>query len=278
MDDSERKLDGFLPSPPDDRDYTLDKICTLSMEDETPLPEEYILEGNIPVLNQGIYSDCVAHAIATATAYGQYKAEGKFNDLSRGYIYGNRRATDYHGEGMMVRQALKNFNHDGDCLTVKFPYRGTYPAMKEMIAEKEEEYAEAAAKSKLVAYCRLYSEREIKKALMNQCAVVVCITTFKGNMKTHIEIPTKDSIKSGGHAMCCIGWNKDGWILQNSWGSFWGDRGKCYLPYAYPVDEWWGLTASTSIPEPEKDNIFKRIWGFIKMCWTNIKTFFHKKK
>lgn len=70
MDDSERKLDGFLPSPPDDRDYTLDKICTLSMEDETPLPEEYILEGNIPVLNQGIYSDCVAHAIATATAYG----------------------------------------------------------------------------------------------------------------------------------------------------------------------------------------------------------------
>lgn len=278
MDDSERKLDGFLPSPPDDRDYTLDKICTLSMEDETPLPEEYILEGNIPVLNQGIYSDCVAHAIATATAYGQYKAEGKFNDLSRGYIYGNRRATDYHGEGMMVRQALKNFNHDGDCLTVKFPYRGTYPAMKEMIAEKKEEYAEAAAKSRLVAYCRLYSEREIKKALMNQCAVVVCITTFKGNMKTHIEIPTKDSIKSGGHAMCCIGWNKDGWILQNSWGSFWGDHGKCYLPYAYPVDEWWGLTASNSIPEPEKDNIFKRIWGFIKMCWTNIKTFFHKKK
>lgn len=68
---------------------------------------------------------------------------------------------------MYVRQALKNFNHDGDCLTIKFPHRGKYPVVKELIAEKKEEYAEAAAKSKLINYCRLYSEREIKKALMN---------------------------------------------------------------------------------------------------------------
>ena len=220
----------------------------------------------------------MAHAIATATAYGQYKAEGKFNDFSRGYIYGNRRVTDHQGEGMVVRQALKNFNHDGDCLTAKFPYRGSYPAMKARIAEKRDEYAEAAAKSKLVNYCRLYSEREIKKALMNQGAVIVGITTFKGNMKTHIEVPTKDSVVSGGHAMCCIGWNKEGWILQNSWGRFFGDDGICYLPYDYPVDEWWGLTASTSIPTPEKDNLIKRIWGLLKMCWINLKNFFHRKE
>lgn len=277
MDDSERQLNGFLPSPLDDRDYTLDKICAASLE-EPVFPEEYLLEGNIPVLDQGVNSDCVAHAIATATAYGQYKAEGKFNDLSRGYIYGNRRSTDYQGEGMYVRQALKNFNHDGDCLNFKFPYKGTYPYVKAKIQEHKEEYAEAASKSKLINYCRLYSEIEVKKALMNQGAVVLGITTYKGHMKTYIEVPTKDSVKSGGHAMCCIGWNKEGWILQNSWGKYSGDKGKYYLPYEYPVDEWWGLTASTSIPDPEKDNIFKRIWGFIKMCWTNLKTFFHKKK
>ena len=272
----ERPLNGFIPSPPDDRDYTLDKICMMSMEVEH-LPEEYILEGNIPVLNQGMYSDCVAHAIATATAYGQYKAEGKFNNLSRGYIYGNRKLSDYRGEGMMIRQALKNFNHDGDCLTTTFPYRGTYPTVKNKIAEKPGEYAEAAAQTKLVNYCRLYSNYEIKKAIMNQGAVVVGITTFKNDMKTHIEVPTSDSVKSGGHAMCCIGWNKEGWIIQNSWGKSFGDKGKCYLPYEYPVDEWWGLTVSSSIPEPEKDNIFKRIWGFIKMCWTTIKNALHKK-
>ena len=69
MNEQERNLNGFLPSPPDDRDYTLDKICAVSLE-EPVFPEEYLLEGNIPVLDQGVNSDCVAHAIATATAYG----------------------------------------------------------------------------------------------------------------------------------------------------------------------------------------------------------------
>ena len=248
----------------------------MSALEEDQIPEEYRTEGKVPVLNQGINSDCVAHAIAVATAYGQYKVQKNFNDFSRGYIYGNRRATDYQGEGMYVRQALKNFNHDGDCLNVTFPYRGTYPAMKAMIAEKSEEYAKAAAKNKLVAYCRLYSEKEIKKAIMLQGAVVVGVTTYKGCMGKNMKVPTANDKKSGGHAMCCVGWNKDGWIIQNSWGKSWGDKGFCYMPYAYPVDEWWGLTASPVTPKPEKDKFFKRLIGWFKMVWQNIKSFFHK--
>lgn len=274
MSKEEYVLNGYLPSPPDDRDYSYDKICMLSMEQE--LPEEYITDKVVPVLDQGCNSDCVAHAIATATAHGQYKAEGKFNDLSRGYIYGNRRLTDYQGEGMYVRQALKNFNHDGDCLKTVFPYTGSYPVMKAKIAEKPEEYAKEAEKLKLVNYCRLYSETEIKKAIMNQGAVVVCITTYRDCFGKQIKVPNKDSIKSGGHAMCCIGWNKDGWIIQNSWGKGWGDKGYCYMPYEYPVDEWWGLTTSFTLPDPEKDKLFKRIIGWFKMIWTNIVSFFHK--
>lgn len=274
MSKEEYVLNGYLPSPPDDRDYSYDKICMLSMEQE--LPEEYITDKVVPVLDQGCNSDCVAHAIATATAHGQYKAEGKFNDLSRGYIYGNRRLTDYQGEGMYVRQALKNFNHDGDCLKTVFPYTGSYPVMKAKIAEKPEEYAKEAEKLKLVNYCRLYSETEIKKAIMNQGAVVVCITTYRDCFGKQIKVPNKDSIKSGGHAMCCIGWNKDGWIIQNSWGKGWGDKGYCYMPYEYPVDEWWGLTTSFTLPDPEKDKLLKRIIGWFKMIWTNIVSFFHK--
>ena len=71
--DEERALNGFLPSPEDNRDYTLDKLCMMSALEEDQIPEEYRTEGNVPVLNQGINSDCVAHAIAVATAYGQYK-------------------------------------------------------------------------------------------------------------------------------------------------------------------------------------------------------------
>lgn len=268
----EHTFNGYLPSPPDDRDYTLEKVCALFVEE---LPEEYRVEGNIPVLNQGNNSDCVAHSIAVATAYGQYKINGQYNDLSRGYIYGNRRPTDCQTEGMYVRQALKNFNHDGDCLNSKFPYRGTYPQMKAKIAEKPEEYAEAAAPHKITNYFRLYSEEEVKRALMLQGAVVVGITVYD-TFGEHIGIPTKDSKKKGGHAMCCVGWNKEGWIIQNSWGSLWGDKGFCYLPYDYPVDEWWGITADPAAPDPEKDNPLKRIINCIRSIIIIIKSFFHK--
>ena len=61
---------GFLPSEEDPRDYTLEKVSVMSA---APLPEEYRTEGKVPVLNQGTNSDCVAHAIAVASAYGQYK-------------------------------------------------------------------------------------------------------------------------------------------------------------------------------------------------------------
>lgn len=265
-------LNGYIPSPPDDRDYTLEMVCAIDNEE---LPEEYITDKEIPILNQGINSDCVAHAIASATAHGQHKIDGRFNDLSRGYIYGNRKITDYQGEGMCVRQALKNFNHDGDCLITKFPYTGSYPAMKAKIAENSKEYAEAAAKLKLVNYFRLYSEKEIKRAIMLQGSVLLCMTTYN-TFGTHIKLPDKNAKKSGGHAMCCIGWNKDGWILQNSWGKSFGDHGYCYLPYEYPVDEWWGLTVSETVPQPEKDSFFKRLLGFFKSIITRLKNLFHK--
>ena len=36
----------------------------------------------------------------------------------------------------------------------------------------------------------------------------------------------------GGHAIACVGYNEDGFILLNSWGTQWGDYGKCILPYS----------------------------------------------
>ena len=45
----------------------------------------------------------------------------------------------------------------------------------------------------------------------------------------------------GGHAICCVGYNKEGLILQNSWGYSFGNYGKCVLPYEdinYVIEAW----------------------------------------
>ena len=112
---------------------------------------------------------------------------------------------------------------------------------------------------------------------MRQGAVVIGTTLFEG-FGTHVKVPTKDSKKTGGHAMCCVGWNKEGWIIQNSWGILWGDHGYCYMPYEYPADEWWGITVSTIIPQPEKDSFLKRLINFFKYIIRNLRNFFHKEK
>lgn len=269
----EIKFDGYMPSPPDDRDYTAETVCLMAQES---FPEEYRTEGNIPVLNQGVNSDCVAHSLAVATAYGQYKVDGNYNDLSRGYIYGNRSATDYQGEGMYIRQALKHLNHEGDCFNQTFPWRGSYSQMKAKIEQDAEKYVQEAAPQAIANYFRLYTEAEIKRALMAQGSVVLGVTVYS-SFSTHIPLPTKDDTRRGGHAMCCVGWNREGWILQNSWGKSSGDKGFYYLPYDYPVDEWWGITATPATPNPKKDSIFKRIAAWIVNLWNQIKVIFSKK-
>jgi C1A family cysteine protease len=35
----------------------------------------------------------------------------------------------------------------------------------------------------------------------------------------------------GGHAIACVGYDEEGFILMNSWGSGFGFGGRCVLPY-----------------------------------------------
>lgn len=273
LSDKNRVMDGYIPSPQDDRDYTIDMVMGA---DEEELPASYRTEGNVPVLNQGSISSCVAHAIAVAMAYGECKLnKDKFNDYSRGFIYGNRRPLDSQSEGMIIRQALKQVNHDGDCLYSIFPHNGNYKSMKAKIEENKEKYMKAAEPYKIANYFRLYNEKEIKRVIMKQGAVIIGMTTFN-TFGTHIQIPDKNATKRGGHAMCCVGWNEEGWIIQNSWGKGWGDKGFCYLPYDYPVEEWWGVTVNENLPAPIKDSFFERLVGLFKNIINLFKNLFHK--
>ncbi|MBK7996586.1 MAG: C1 family peptidase [Blastocatellia bacterium] len=43
----------------------------------------------------------------------------------------------------------------------------------------------------------------------------------------------------GGHAMLCVGYSDADrtFIVRNSWGRSWGDKGYCYIPYDYLISE-----------------------------------------
>ena len=246
-------LTGCIPSPPDERDYTAETVALA----EAPRPETYIQTG-MTVLNQGSIGSCVAHACATALGYGE-KTGGKTpHDFSRGFIYGNRRSTDHQGEGMYIRQALKQLNHCGDCEQKVFPYNETYPKVKARIEKNKENLLKQAEPFKILNYFRCYSNDEVKRALLNQGAVVISIPVYE-SFAGDCPIPGIGEKMNGHHAMCVVGWDKTGWLIQNSWSKGWGNKGNLHLPYNYPINEFWGVTIDPNYPEPKKDNVLTRI-------------------
>ena len=252
--------DGCQPSPPDERDYTVETVCLA----EAPLPETYLSTG-MKVLNQGAVGSCVAHACATAMGYGEKLSGNKPHDYSRGFIYGNRKETDHQGEGMYIRQALKQLNHCGDCEYDDFIFNETYPKVKARIEKDKENLLKKAEPFKIINYFRCYTQEEVKRALLNQGAVVLSITLYD-TFAAECPLPKPEDTKKGGHAMCVIGWDKTGWIIQNSWSKLWGKNGTLHLPYEYPVNEFWGITVNLDVPAPKKEHWLKRLIKII-LSW-----------
>ena len=256
--------DGCSPSPADDRDYTVDTVALAS----APLPKTYLQSG-MKVLNQGNVGRCVAHACATAMGYGE-KLNGMktVHDFSRGFIYGNRRILDHQGEGMYIRQALKQLNHCGDCEYKDFPYNETYPQVKNRIEQDKENLLNKAAPFKIINYFRCYSNNDVKRALLGQGAVVISIPVYD-SFASECPLPSPTDQYLGGHAMCIVGWDETGWIIQNSWSNKWGNNGNMHLPYEYPISEFWGITINTNFINPENPKSKKENWIIEIKDWTN---------
>jgi hypothetical protein len=85
---------------------------------------------------------------------------------------------------------------------------------------------------------------EIKKWLSRDEPIAIAIGIYSsfmidGRNGGNIGMPKKDDIYLGGHAVILCGYiEKDSkFILRNSWGNYWGDKGYFYLPYEYIIGD-----------------------------------------
>jgi len=69
---------------------------------------------------------------------------------------------------------------------------------------------------------------------------------------------------SKGHAMCIVGYNNDSFIVRNTFGKEWGDKGFCY----YPFNEWGAHWEIWTCIDENSQKI-----QFTANCIGNIKTF-----
>jgi hypothetical protein len=209
----------------------------------------------VNVLDQREVSACVAFSCVSSMQINRKLYDEGYFNYSRSFIYANREPADWQGEGMYLREALKNLNKYGDVMHSDFGYPNkTYAQLKPLLAENLEELREKAKDHKVSIYYRCYSEKDIKKAIMDGGACIIGIPIYK-TLHRDQHKPTDEEKKDlkGYHALAIVGWTKDNrWVVQNSWSKSWGYEGYLYHDFDYPIAEYWRFELA-DIPQPEPE-------------------------
>lgn len=163
-------------------------------------------------------------------------------------IYDEWDGEDY--EGSSCRGAMKGWHRHGVCKSKYWPYRDKKQRIR--FVEPEKEWSEDALEVPLGSYYRIdkHSIVDMQAAIHEVGAIYCSSYTHSGWFDPQVpagaakrdfpELPfigsAPRSDNAGGHAFAIVGYTRDGFIVQNSWGSGWGLSGFALLEYTDWVD------------------------------------------
>lgn len=244
---------GLIPSPPDIRDYTLAAGIT-----KEKLPETFMNE-SVKIKNQGARSTCVAHSLSSLVEFHNLQETKSYDEFSTEFIYGCRTLDDYLGEGMHLRDGLKVIQKYGDVKYSVLPGNSIMNIARNKVIERFDELKEKAYPHRISAYYKINSLDELKYALYHYGPVPGAMKYYKkGKIASDGTYSYDTNNTYGNHAVLIVGWTEDGFIIQNSWGLFWGNKG--YFKVLYKdMDilfyEYYGVTDNINdgnIKQPNK--------------------------
>ncbi len=223
---------GAINSSYDIRDYKIHPISTL--------PDEYSTT-KIPVKNQKSESSCVAHALSVVIEYHYLRCSGLRRVFSTEFIYGLREPGYYIGDGMVIRDALKTITKYGDTYTTDCKGNNDYKTAMDHVYNNIDTLLDLAAPHKISAYVKLKTIEEMKTAIITDGPIIASMNWYNGYKLVDNVYTCDTNNKFGRHCVVIYGWNKDGWLVQNSWGASFGDRGRFVVPYSFKFNEVWGI-------------------------------------
>ncbi len=155
-------------------------------------------------------------------------------------------------EGSSIRGALKGFFHNGVCSLESAPYE--YGGGIWTLTLKQAEEARFVG---LGAYYRLRPNINDYHGALNEVGAIYCSArVHRGWQKLDNGEIAKSETHTGGHAFAIVGYDQDGFLIQNSWGEKWGGfRGWPgiahwnYRDWAANVMDAWVLRLSVPTPK-----------------------------
>jgi C1A family cysteine protease len=232
---------GWKPDHPDHRDFKYRATAPVLQA----LPVKTDLRSGCPAIdNQLELGSCTAQALSGLCQFVDSKIG--VDDVvkpSRLFIYYNERrieGTTDSDSGAYLRDGMKALQRWGYPPEELWPYD-----IYKFARQPSKVIYEAAVSSKIDTYSRVtQSEKHLKACLAEGFPVVFGFTVYNSFEAEHVAhtgimtMPIHSEAPVGGHAVMLVGYDdeKQYWIVRNSWGVEWGDKGYFYMPYSYLVD------------------------------------------
>jgi C1A family cysteine protease len=226
---------GWIPDRPDQRDklYKIIKprICL-------PTIIDLRLQCS-PVENQGNLGSCTANALVGNLEFLELKEQIPYLDLSRLFIYYNERAiegTVKEDSGATLRDGIKSLVKIGYCAEKMWDYD-----IKKFAQKPPFRCYIEARHHRIKEYFSLLTQSELLTCLADGYPFVFGISIYESFESNEVAkngivpMPSMSERNLGGHAVCAVGYDLDKkiFIVRNSWGEKWGNKGYFTLPFDY---------------------------------------------
>ena len=244
---------GWKPDLPDQRDFSY--CVPPSVVQSIPGAIDLRLQCP-PIYDQGQIGSCTANAIAAALEFDMTKQGLSAFTPSRLFIYYNERmmeGTVGSDSGAFIRDGIKSVASMGDCPETEWTYDGTAagagnvfaPGAKAATAPDPGCYTDAVRHKALTYLSIDQNLADMKGCLAAGYPFVFGFSAYESIESEAValsgKIPTPSASEQmiGGHAVLAVGYDDlaQAFIIRNSWGGAWGQRGYGSIPYTYLLDD-----------------------------------------
>ena len=173
----------------------------------------------------------------------EYSIEDKTEELPKEYDYSEYCKLDILDQGSdstcvphSIKTMLDTMSYDYKINIKEFYDRRPNKPQEGMAIREALKMIKKDINDPFYQYFRLRSILQIKYSLISNGPCIFALPVRSMDYEFW-----RGSEDLGGHAICCVGYNEFGFILQNSWGNTFGEYGKCILPYEdlnYLIEAW----------------------------------------
>ncbi len=244
-----QRIFNCVPSRDKQDDWKIEKAKRMGY-----LPAEIVLPNKVDlrakwwnVGNQRATGSCVGWATASSLLRFHFTKAKKIRPnekVSVRFIWMASKEMDEYTDypttfiddaGTSIKCALKTARKIGALKASLFPFYG------KMLSIKERNFLTIAERLKIKAYFSLVDSKQDKLTMFKtwlayQGPILTSLDCDSSwfNVKRDGLIEKYDTKnRRGGHAMSIVGYTPTHFIIRNSWGTGWGDKGFAYASYEY---------------------------------------------